>query len=143
MQGTTVSLDKLQQLKAELESWRSRQTGRRRIPKHLWEKAFELLKTYPVGTLSRQLRLDYNKLRKHLLSSNPARKSKFPQFLELSARELVSCASPRTDSDSTILPQATMSCRILIERVDGSRLTVHLSQDWSKIEAICNGFLRG
>src|SRR6185503_15411277 len=96
MQISTESFNKLQQLKTELETWRSQQTGRKQIPQHLWDKAFELLNSYPVSVVSRELRLDYNKLRNHRLSPNRARKSSRPRkaFLELAANDLANSASP-------------------------------------------------
>lgn len=148
MQSSTVNLNKLQQLKEELKTWRSQKTGHKRIPQYLWDKAFELLNIYPVGLLSRELRLDHNKLRKHLLSSNnkAAHKSSGPKeaFIELSASDLANSASQAEQlSDSLILSRVTQSCRIIFERADGSRLTLNLATDWPKIEAICNRFLRG
>ena len=146
MQRNTEAYNKLQALKTELDAWRTQQTERKQIPQQLWDKAFELLNSYSVGAVSRELRLDYKKLRKHRLSSNniAQKRSAPPPFLELAASELAKSASPTArHSDPIILPQATEACRILIERSDGSRLTLHLPTDWLKIEAICNNFLRG
>jgi hypothetical protein len=146
MQRNIESHNKLQELKTELDAWRTQQTGRKQIPQQLWNKAFELLDSHSVGAVSRQLRLDYKKLQKHLLSSNNiAQKSSRPAtFLELAASELAKSDQPSSrHSDPIILPQATEACRIIFERSDGSRLTLHLPADWLKIEAICNNFLRG
>ena len=145
---TQVELNKLQQIKSELELWRSQQTGRKKIPQHLWDKAFDLLNSYSVGTISRELRLDYHKLKQHLqpTRTKSARQSCKPKraFLELAASELANTASQTTDhSNSIILPQSTQACRIIFERSDGSKLTLDLPMDVSMIEAICNGFLRG
>ena len=149
MQTSTESFNKLQQLKTELETWRSQQTGRKHIPQHFWDKAYELLNHHSIGAVSRELRLDYKKLKKHLLSSNNIAHniSTPPTFLELAASELAKSAQPTLHcdlhSDSLILAQATEACRIIFERSDGNRLTLHLPTDWLKIEAICNNFLRG
>jgi hypothetical protein len=146
MQRDAETDNKLLTLKTQLEAWRLQQTSRCPIPQQFWDKAFELLNSYSVGVLSRELQLDYKKLQKHLRSSHNVadKNSAAPKFLELAARELVHTTSPTTRrSDPTILPQAAESCRILIERADGNRLTLDLPADWLKIEAICNNFLRG
>ena len=70
MQTNTVSYHKLQELKTELDTWRSQQSSRKQLPQHLWGKAFQLLDSLPIGTVSRELRLEYKKLKKHLFSSN-------------------------------------------------------------------------
>ena len=146
MQSNKQSYHKLQELKTELDIWRTQQQGRKQIPQHFWASAYELLNNHSIGAVSRELRLDYKKLKEHLLSSkNIAKKSSTPPtFLELAASELAKSVQPAArHSDSLILPQATEACRIIFERSDGSRLTVHLPTDWLKIETICNNFLRG
>lgn len=145
MHSNSESLNKLQELKTALDDWRLQQTGRKPIPQQFWDKAFELLASYSVGFVSRELRLDYKKLKKHLLAATITRQSNAPpQFLELAAGELAKSASSQCQhSGPIILPQATVDCRIIFERSDGNRLTLHLPTDWLKIEAICNNFLRG
>jgi hypothetical protein len=149
MQSNKQSNHKLQELKTELDAWRTQQTGRKQIPQHFWASAYELLNHHSIGAVSRELRLDYKKLKKHLLSSNNIahNSSTPPTFLELAASELAKSDQPTLHcdlhSDSLILPQAREACRIIFERSDGNRLTLHLPTDWLKIEAICNNFLRG
>lgn len=146
MQSSSVSDNKLQELKSELDSWRAQQRGRKPIPQYLWNKAFALLNSYSVAAVSRELRLDHSKLKKHLLSSNNAeqKNSPPPQFIELAASELAkSLAATTLPAEAIILSQSRESCRVIFERTDGSRLIVQLPMDWSKIETICNGFLRG
>ena len=152
----TPSLN-LDSVKVELDTWRSQQKGAKRIPEHLWDKALKLLKTYSPSQLNRALGLDYSRLKKHFLSSSPhSRQTSKPKatFLEVKAHHFSSTAkvSPPPSinqtqgdklSNSIILSQANPSCRILIERSDGSRLTIDLPIDWPKIEAFCHGFLRG
>lgn len=146
MQSSSVSDDKLQELKSELDGWRAQQSGRKPIPQHLWNKAFALLNSYSVGAVSRELRLDHSKLKKHLLSANNVNQKNGPppQFIELAASELAKSVAPTTlPSDAMILSQSRATCRLIFERCDGSRLMVQLPTDWLKIEAICNNFLRG
>jgi hypothetical protein len=128
---------------------RTQQAGRKQIPQQFWDKAYKLLNHHSVGAVSRELRLDYKKLKKLLLSSNniAQKNSKPATFLELAASELVKSAQPTLHSDlhsdSLSLSQSREACRIIFERGDGNRLTLHLPTDWLKIEAICNNFLRG
>lgn len=145
MNSESESLNKLQALKTALDDWRTQQTGRKPIPQQFWDKAYELLGSHSIGTLSRALRLDYKKLKKHHLAANITQKSSAPpQFLEVAASQLAQSTSPPVEhSGPIILPQAVEACRIIFERADGSRLTLHLPTDWLKIEAICNNFLRG
>jgi hypothetical protein len=146
MQSSSVSDNKLQQLKLELDGWRAQQSGRKPIPQYLWNKAFALLNSYWVGAVSRELRLDHSKLKKHLLSSNNVnqKSSQPPQFLEFAASELAkSPAATTLPAEAIILSQSREACRVIFERTDGSRLIVQLPMDWSKIETICNDFLRG
>ena len=149
MQSNRESDHKLQALKTELDAWRLKQQGRKQIPQHFWDSAFELLNSHSIGAVSRELRLDYKKLKNHLLSSNniAQKNSKPATFLELAASELAKSAQPtlscERQPDSLILSQAVEACRIIFERVDGNRLILHLPTDWLKIEAICNNFLRG
>ena len=146
----------LERVKVELDTWRSQQKGAKRIPEHLWDKALKLLKTHSPSQLNRELGLDYSRLKKHYLSSisTSGKSSKpKPMFLEVKAKHISSTAKVSTSpsisqmqgddlSNSIILSQANQSCRILIERNDGSRLTIDLAIDWPKIEAICRDFLR-
>jgi hypothetical protein len=149
MHSNRQSDNKLPELKRELDAWRAGQQGRKQLPQQFWDKAYELLGSHSVGEVSRELRLDYKKLKKHLLSSgNTAQEPSQPAtFLELAASELAKSAQPTLPSDLPsdllILPQAPQACRIIFERLDGNRLTLHLPTDWLKIEAICHNFLRG
>jgi hypothetical protein len=70
MQSNRQNDNKLPELKTELDAWRTQQTGRKQIPQHFWDKAYELLNHHSVGAVSRELRLDYKKLKKQQLSSN-------------------------------------------------------------------------
>src|SRR5438132_9116896 len=115
MQSNRQSSLKLQSLKIELDAWRAQQQTRKQIPQHFWDKAFDLLNSHSIGVVSRELRLDYKKLKKHLLSSNIAHKSSTtPQFLELAASELAKSAQPTLHCDlhpdSLILSQPSEAC---------------------------------
>jgi hypothetical protein len=144
MSAITASNLELEQVKAELEAWRSEKSGHKRIPQHLWDKAYALLKSYSISVVSQQLRLDHNKLRRGINSFQKLPRQNIKRkkaFFELKSSDLQTATLPNISSSVLSQPQAT--CRIVFERSDGSRLSLFLPTDWSKIEAICNGFLRG
>jgi len=143
MSAITASNLDLEQVKAELQAWRSRQSGRKRIPKHLWDKAYALLKSYPISVVSRELRLDHNKLRRGTNSDKklPRQNSKRKKaFFELKLTDLQTATLPNVSS--SLLSQSQASCRIAFERSDGSRLTISLPADSEIIPAICANLLR-
>jgi hypothetical protein len=55
----------------QIEQWRSRQQGRKRLPRQLWQKAMALAQAYGVNKTARTLGLKYDSLRKHLETSAP------------------------------------------------------------------------
>lgn len=163
---TVISSD-LEQLKAEFQAWRSQQTGRRIIPQYLWDKAFSLLKSYPLNVVRRELGLNRERLLAHLKSSqSPQPNSNLhsnvncqPTFLQISPSELNISQShaqshaqnhaqnhaqkSKSSPEAKILPQVEETCRIVFEKSDGSRLSLQLSTNFSTIEALCNSFLKG
>lgn len=152
MQNQTAS--SLQTLKTELDTWRTQQIGRKQIPQYFWDKAVELMPGHSITAVCRELRLDYQKLKKHLLSVNNTVNNTPPTFLELVGSQLTNSTSASTStstSASTLAPisdqycnsPSTPTCQILIERRDGSKLTLHLPNDWLQIATLCNNFLRG
>jgi len=52
-----------------LEGWRSRRTGRARIPESLWVAAGELARQHGVNPVSKALRLEFNHLKRMAESS--------------------------------------------------------------------------
>jgi hypothetical protein len=136
----------LEQVKSKFESFRARRVRKERLPENLWAEAVNLLDHYPFDIVWRQLRLKPNYLRKRAaaakgLPTQPVEKK--PKFLALSAHELRAIKN-----GNNALPTTT-DCRLVIERTDGSRLTLNLpidgfsQTDWLRIEALCTSFLRG
>jgi hypothetical protein len=130
----------LLKLKARFETWRTnRKYVREPIPDELWNAAADLSRRYPPSLVSRVLKLDPSRLKK-LLIKRSARTSvrKKPQaaFFQLPTE----IALPDVGSP---LPQSPTSCRLQIERPDGSRLTLTLpSLDLASINRLCVDFLR-
>jgi len=141
-----VAVD-LPDLKGQLDAWRASHRQRARIPDHFYKSAVALLDRYSVSAICTQTRLRPASLRKHAAparvvptsfnETSPPRDS----FLQLNAAELVSrysCAPARSSA-----PRSDSSSRLLFERADGSRLTLHLSSpDPQHLEALCLSLLR-
>ena len=57
------SLDDLSRARAEFDHWRSRSSGRGRIPSQLWALATSLVSTHGVAAVARELGLNPGRLR--------------------------------------------------------------------------------
>ena len=64
MNSPTFSATELSQLQRQLNSWRQRQPGRRRLPTTLWDAAAHLARLHGVSRVSQALRLDYYRLQR-------------------------------------------------------------------------------
>lgn len=134
----------LQQVKSKFENFRAARTGKERLPENLWAAAVALLDHYPFKTVWRELRIKPDYLRKRAESAKgklPTQSvQKKPNFLALTGHELTAI---RNASETAALSLTQVAaCRIAIERCDGSRLTLNLPTDWSRIEQLCADFLR-
>ncbi len=143
---SSVAVD-LPDLKAQLDAWRQSHRKRARIPDHFYKIAVALLDRYSVAAICRETRLRPASLRKHMASASMAPTSisetspPRASFLQLNAAELVPRCSSAPASSSAPLPNS--SSRLLFERADGSRLTLHLfSSDPARLEALCLTLLR-
>jgi hypothetical protein len=137
----------LEQVKKAFENFRAgRSAGsKKRLPENLWAQAVALLEHYPFRQVWQELRLkpEYLKLRAGLTSKERAIvKKKSPKFLTLKASEL-NAINNGANTTAPSSAKQTSECRLVIERVDGSRLTLNLPIDWSRIEELCADFLRG
>ncbi len=144
---STAPVD-LSDLKAQLDAWRQSHRKRARIPDHFYKTAVSLLDRYSVSAICRETRLRPASLRKHAAPAHVAPTSFSdaapPQtsFLKLNAADLVS--PPLPPAAHRHAPAASdSSSRLLFERADGSRLTLHLaSPDLQHLEALCLTLLR-
>ncbi|MBA3440939.1 MAG: hypothetical protein H0T92_13820 [Pyrinomonadaceae bacterium] len=116
-------------LKAQLDTWRQSHRKRARIPDHFYTAAVSLLDRYSVSAICRETRLRPASLRKHAAPLRAAAPTTPPTpFLQLAPADLV----PR----HTIA--ANSHARLLFERADGSRLTLHLpTTDPAQLHALC------
>jgi hypothetical protein len=136
---STIPADLLE-LKARFETWRTnRKYAREPIPDELWTAAADLSRRYPPSLVGRVLKLDPSKLKKLLIKRSPrtsVRKKPQAAFFQLPTET----ALPEVRSQ---LPQGPISCRLQIERPDGSRLTLTLPPlDLVSIHRLCADFLR-
>ncbi len=134
-------VDDLPDLKDQLDTWRQSHRKRARIPDHFYKSAVSLLDRYSVSAICQQTRLRPASLRKHAAPPRhvaaspvgPPSSSSSSPFLQLNASALVPRHAPPIDSHA----------RLLFERADGSRLTLHLgAADPAQLEALCAAFLR-
>lgn len=133
--------DDLPDLKAQLDAWQQSHRKRARIPNHFYTSAVALLDRYTVSAICQQTRLRPASLRKHAApprhvaasSVGPPPSPSSSPFLQLNASALVPRHAPPLDSPA----------RVLFERADGARLTLHLGAvDPVQLEALCATFLR-
>jgi len=82
----------LSRARRQLDQWRSRQSGRKRLPQALWSKAVALAREHGINKTARTLGLKYDSLKKHLEATPPAaagRGKVEPEFIELLPQEMV------------------------------------------------------
>ena len=137
--------EKLQTVRSQFESWRAeRSRVSLPFPQSLRSAATQLLKDYPINIVCEELAISAEQLRNwqgtNGSKANVKKVSVSPSepFLELKASQL--SAVKTTPNIAAAASRA--ECRIVIERVDGSRLSVNLPADWEQLEAFCTNFLR-
>jgi len=122
-------------LKSQLDTWRQSQRKRAPIPDHFYTAAVSLLDRYSVSAICRETRLRPASLRRRVAPRHAAAPTTpLTPFLQLAPADLL----PRHTALS-----ANSHARLLFERADGSRLTLHLpTTDPAQLEFLCSTFLR-
>ena len=128
MPRTKFSATDLNRLRDQLDRWRQSQSGAGRLPEALWSSAATLAHTHGVGPVARTLRLDYNKLKRHLPPPAQATPLAPASFVELRPREW--------------LPQAATLCRIELSDPEGARMTLELPCDSATVVGVAQAFWR-
>jgi hypothetical protein len=83
--ASAIPLD-MEQVRQQLEAWRSTHRPRCHIPDSLWKRAAELASQHGLYLTSRTLRVDYMRLEKLVQPTSPERKSAAsPRLIELMA----------------------------------------------------------
>lgn len=125
----------LLELKTQFEAWRQTRKARDPIPQELRQAAIKLLDHYAASTICRACRLHPRTLQTSFMPKSaraaapvkPAKKER--TFFQLPV------PSPP--------PRIATECRLVIERSDGSRLTLSLlSPDAATLTTLCSDFLR-
>lgn len=126
----------IEEVKREFAQWReSKGEGRKIIPKQLWEAAIGLLEKHTMSEVCRELGLSYKQVRKQLNGKATA------TFMELNAQQLgLRGKIEKKQSTSMALANQPL-CEVVIERVDGNRLSLNLPLEWTAIERLCANFL--
>lgn len=116
----------IQQIRKRLEAWRKTHKKRTRIPDRIWKSAVKVAGQYGLTKTARELRLDYNGLKKRLHAAADDPKTA-PAFVEL-------------------IPAASSSlseCLIELESPHGEKMRIHLkSTALPDLETIGNMFWR-
>jgi len=127
----------LADLKAQFDSWRQARTTRAPIPADLRQAAISLLDRYSASTICRILRLNPRSLKPAATVNSSVASATAPShqaFFNLSH-------SAQTLS-SSLPAHSTNPCRLMLERADGSRLTLSLPElDLLSITTFCANFL--
>jgi hypothetical protein len=125
----------LLKLKDQFDAWRKTRSKRSKTPEHLQQAAIALLDQCSASMICRVCRLNPQILDRPTQSSSTQIKS-IPEFFPLSL------TLPDTEQ-TTPHRQPQADCRVLLERPDGSRLTIVLpGLDPNSISALCQGFWR-
>lgn len=128
----------LNRVRAEFEAWRAHRKGRERIPEALWEEVMGLLTEYPIKVVCRELKLSPPQVRNRRQGKEKRRAGE--KYLELTPRDLVEMPGvARMESEGD---QTRGRWRVVIERRDGSRLSVSLGNDPVSLQSVVTGFVR-
>ncbi len=137
----------LLKLKIRLDAWRKkRKYLRQPIPDELRRAVLELCSRYPHSLIRRVLKLQPSRLKSPdksrqtrsaaTAARSRARKQPPAAFFELP----ISAAEPKAPPAPT---ERSADSRLVIERVDGARLTIFLpSLDQASVSTLCADFLR-
>jgi hypothetical protein len=104
----------LDHFRREIEQWRRRQSGRKRLPREFWAQAVALAQTHGVHPTARTLGLKYSSLQQHLNATVGAASQAPPnrcEFVELLP------GAPSTPS---------ITCAIEWQEPGGTRVRMHI-----------------
>jgi hypothetical protein len=119
-------------LKSQFDSWRETRSGKSSIPHHLRQAAIALLDRYSPSTICRVCRLNPRSLKTSAVSVSAQATAQAKT--EVAFFHLPASSPPQ---------RPAAECRLLLERSDGSRLTLVLpALDSASLSNICTLFLR-
>jgi hypothetical protein len=129
-QEAVMGLNDLEQLQRRFEEFRNVRPTRGRLPAGLWKEAAEAARRFGLNPTAQALRLDYNRLKKHMATApGPVKQRKqvdpTPAFVELIGA----------------VPQLTTDCRIEVESDHGAKLRLELKGvATSELASLIRGF---
>jgi len=116
----------------EFEQWRRRRSGRKRLPRELWEKAVALAREHGINRTARTLGLKYASLKKHLEVAPPEASgpgTTRPEFIELLPREMM---------------PSSLECTIELENASGGKMRMHVKgASMADLASFARGFRDG
>lgn len=119
--GLAVEIDRA---KVGFAAWRETRRGAERIPGGLWEAAVRAAREHGVHRVSRELKLDYNHLKRRCggMTRGRAATASAPVFVEL-------------DGPAA---EAGLACLVELEKGNGTRMRIcvrdTVAVDWSKLK---------
>ena len=129
-QEAVMGLNDLEQLQRRFEEFRNLRPSRGRLPAGLWKEAAEAARRFGLNPTAQALRLDYNRLKKHMAAAPGSVKQRkqvdpAPAFVELIGA----------------VPQLKTDCRIEVESDRGAKLRLELKGlATSELASLIRGF---
>jgi signal recognition particle subunit SEC65 len=122
----------LSRARRQLDQWRSRQSGRKRLPRELWSTAVALAREHGINKTARTLGLKYDSLKKHLEATPPAASGRGkvePEFIELLPREMM---------------PSSIKCTIELENASGGKMRMDVKgASMADLASFARGFRDG
>ena len=122
--------ESLEQVEQRFRRWRESRKQGQRIPAVLWTAAAGMAKQHGVHRVARELRLDYNGLKKRVGPVGPAKRAAKidAQFVEL-------FAAPASQAPSVC------ECAVELENARGAKMRVQFNGNGlAGLERLCNSF---
>jgi hypothetical protein len=129
-QEAVVGVKDLEQLQRRFEEFRNLRPSRGRLPAGLWKEAAEAARRFGLNPTAQALRLDYNRLKKHMAAAPGPIKQRKQVDPARAFVELIGA-----------VPQLTTDCRIEVESDRGAKLRLELKGlATSELASLIRGF---
>jgi hypothetical protein len=129
-QEAVLGVNELEQLQRRFEEFRKLRPSRGRLPAGLWKEAAEAARRFGLNPTAQALRLDYNRLKKHMAAVPGSIKQRKQVAPAPGFEELIGA-----------VPQVTTDCRIEVESDRGAKLRLELKGlATSELASLIRGF---
>jgi hypothetical protein len=130
-QELAVGANDLEQLQRRFEEFRNLRPSRGRLPAGLWKEAAEAARRYGLNPIAQALRLDYNRLKKHMGATREQGKPRKPIHPAPAFVELIGPTAG-----------ATTDCHIEVESERGAKVRLELKGiATGELAGLIRGFL--